>query len=208
MHIDGKSIADIADAVDRGKPTASREVRRDAKGPSSKRSGYRAWRAQSNCGERRRLCGRRRVLEDRGTFDAVAGLLLKERLSPERIEGRLVLEQGSSPAGDGAICREMHSGTLDELLPGRGKAPRRLRRREKRRKRRGARDPRGAMPVSRDISERPQEANGRGGIGDWESEIPSSARRAAAASPPTSTGRAATLRQERPGGRPRRTWRR
>lgn len=42
MHTDGKSIADIADAVDRGKPTASREARRNAQGPSSKRPGYRA----------------------------------------------------------------------------------------------------------------------------------------------------------------------
>ena len=47
MYIDGKSIADIADAIDRDKSTVSREVRRSAQGPSSKRSGYRAWRAQS-----------------------------------------------------------------------------------------------------------------------------------------------------------------
>ncbi len=48
MYIDGKSIADIADAIDRDKSTVSREVRRSAQGPSSKRSGYRAWRAQSD----------------------------------------------------------------------------------------------------------------------------------------------------------------
>ena len=47
MYIDGKSIADIADVIDRDKSTVSREVRRSAQGPSSKRSGYRAWRAQS-----------------------------------------------------------------------------------------------------------------------------------------------------------------
>ena len=32
MYIDGKSIADIADAIDRDKSTVSREVRRSAQG--------------------------------------------------------------------------------------------------------------------------------------------------------------------------------
>lgn len=170
MYIDGKSITDIADAIDRDKSTVSREVRRNTQGPSSKRSGYRAWRAQSNYEERRRLCGRRRVLEDRGRFDTVARLFLEEQLSPEQIEGRFVLEQGSSPVSDSTIYREIHSGTFDKLLPGRRKASRRLRHRGKRRKCRGAKDPRGTMPISHDISGRPQEANERSRIGDWESD--------------------------------------
>lgn len=117
MYIDGKSIADIADAIDRDKSTVSREVRRNAQGSSSKRSGYRARRAQSNYEERRRLCGRRRALEDRGAFDTVAGLFLEEQLSPERIEGRLVLVQGSSPASDGMTCSSLSYLRLSHNVP-------------------------------------------------------------------------------------------
>ena len=170
MRLGGKSITEVASAVGRDKSTVSRELRRNSPGGASGGRGYRACMAKSRYEERRRNCGRGHALADPDVFGLVARCFLEDQLSPEQIEGRLILERGNSPVSDGTIYREIHAGLFDRLLPRGCKAERRLRHRGKRRRPKGAKDARGQIRIPHDISERPVAADERSRLGDWESD--------------------------------------
>ena len=162
MRRDGRGVSEIARAIGRDKSTVSRELRRN---PCARF--YRASTAQRRYAERRGACRRGSVLDDERVFRLVADKFLEEQWSPEQIEGRLALELGASPVSDTTIYRGIHAGRFDGLVGGR-RASRRLRHRGKRR--RGPCERRGKIPISHEISERPQAAEGRGGPGHWEGD--------------------------------------
>lgn len=162
MRRDGKGVSEIARAIRRDKSTVSRELSRN----SCARS-YRASTAQRRYDERRKACRRRAILDDGHVFDLVREKFLEQQWSPEQIEGRLALEMGRSPVSDTTIYRGIHAGRFDGCIGGR-KAKRRLRHRGKRR--RGPDERRGRIPITHEISERPQAAELRSEPGHWEGD--------------------------------------
>ena len=107
-----QEIADIADAIDRGKPTASREVRGNAQGPSSKRSGRRARRAQSSCEERGRLCGKGGPTRARtARFGSASPKESWSRTIAKRRPGQRMVSSAEGRASDWAIWCHMKSFT-------------------------------------------------------------------------------------------------
>lgn len=193
LRREGGRITEIAAAIGRNKSTVSRELARN----SCQRS-YRASTAQARYERRRKACRRSRILDDEKIFSLVRDKFLKERRSPEQIEGRLALELGASPVSDSTIYRGIAQGRFDGCIGGR-KASRRLRRKGKRRRAPGA-ERRGRIKVSREIAERPEEAGARTRLG----RIPWWVRPAARARSPTWTEEAATSWAARPPGRRRR----
>lgn len=114
-------ITEIAAAIGRDKSTVSRELARN-----SCRRSYRASTAQARYERRRKACRRSRILDGEKIFSLVRDKFLKERRSPEQIEGRLALELGASPVSDSTIWG-IAQGRFDGCIGGR-KASRRLRR--------------------------------------------------------------------------------
>ena len=132
LRREGGRITEIAAAIGRDKSTVSRELARN-----SCRRFYRASTAQARYERRRKACRRSRILDGEKIFSLVRDKFLKERRSPEQIEGRLALELGASPVSDSAVCRGIAQGRFDGCIGGR-KASRRLRRKGKRRRVPGA----------------------------------------------------------------------
>lgn len=163
MRRDGRGVSDIARAIGRSRSTVSRELSRN-----SCARFYRASTAQRRYEERRAACSRGRILDDARVFELVRGKFLEEQWSPEQIEGRLALELGRSPVSDTTIYRGIARGLFDGCIGGR-RAACRLRRKGRRRRAKGA-ERRGKIKISREISERPAEANLRLRLGDWEAD--------------------------------------
>lgn len=161
----GETVTAIAVEVGRNKSTVSRELARN-----STSDGYSALTASEKYSERRARCGRRRILDDPKVYDIVRSKFLEEQWSPEQIEGRLKLEGSEISISDTTIYRAIWAGRFDGELPGQRKAFRKLRHRGKRRHRKGEQDRRGRIVVSHDIGERPQEADDRSRLGDWEAD--------------------------------------
>lgn len=151
------TIAEIARLMGRHRSTIARELRRN----SSRRDGvYRSGHAQDETNRRRWQSGRNRrfVATD---WDLVVRLL-RERLSPEQISGRLRLE-GRLEISYESIYRfirrdKKQGGTLFRLL----------RQPAKWRKRHAGAEKRGRLPGKRHISERPSAVDLRQEIGHWE----------------------------------------
>jgi IS30 family transposase len=157
-----KAITQIAHAIGKDKSTISRELKRN----SCKRF-YRASTAQKRYEQRRLACRRHRLLENATLFELVRSKFLEDQWSPEQIEGRLRLE-GTHRISDSTIYRGIKAGLFDGCIGGK-KAARRLRR--KGRKRRSpSSERRGKIIVVHDITDRPQEAEDRSRLGDWEAD--------------------------------------
>lgn len=84
-HVQGFSLRQIARLIDRSPSTISREVRRN-RGACG---GYVARAAQEQMKARRQVCRpRRKLLPDSERFELVVHML-RERLSPEQVAGKL-----------------------------------------------------------------------------------------------------------------------
>lgn len=167
LRREGKSVTEIAAITGRDKSTISRELSRNMCAKGTSHEYYRASTAQKRYEARRVKCRRPRILDDGRLFELVRAKFIEEQWSPEQIEGRLALELGSSPVSDTTIYREISQGRFDASIGGR-KAGARLRRRGRRRK--GKAERRGKIAISHEISERPQEAEGRTVPGHWEGD--------------------------------------
>lgn len=170
----GYNQTEIARELGRNKSSVSRELKRNTLGVEKKekrKKEYLPSRAQARYKKRRKRCGRKRKLTDPELYEKVKILFLKEQWSPEEIAGRMEVE-GSWRISAAAIYRAIYAGIFDE--PGysrcRKGAKRYLRHKGKPRKRKNREDGRGKMKISHPLSERPQEANDRKRIGDWEED--------------------------------------
>ena len=163
MRREGRKITEIAAAIGRSKSTVSRELARN-----SCQRFYRASTAQARYEKRRESCRRTAILDDDQLFSLVGSKFLEEQWSPEQIEGRLALELGASPVSDSTIYRAIAAGRFDGLIGGR-RASRRLRHKGKARRSPGS-ERRGKIKVPHEISERPEEADARARLGDWEAD--------------------------------------
>lgn len=163
----GKSISEIARALNRSKSTVSREIRRN-----SCKKFYRASTADRKSKERRARCVRKRRMDDPGLRALVQAKIVEERWSPEQIAGRLALERPGARVSASTIYRAIEAGALD--TPELSKTPRgisgRLRHKGKRRRGKGKEERRGKIPNATPIGLRPGEADARGRLGDWEGD--------------------------------------
>ena len=162
LQAEGRSIRQIAAAVDRSPSTIGRELKRNASKLTYK-PGY----AQEQS-KARRWTGSR--LERQAALREAVLAGLARGLSPEQIAGRLALENGAAVISYETIYRFIYAQirrTNDfswrRYLP-RGKA------------KRGFRGKRGGSPVNFiqgrvSIAQRPQDANDRQSPGHWEADL-------------------------------------
>lgn len=165
----GYSISKIAKELGRNKSTISREVRRNAvKGeyfPSS---------AEAQYYKRRKKCRRKKLLENIELYKLVRDKFLVHHWSPEQIEGRLKLECSVYHISYRTIYRAIYSGMFDtpeqRRSQGNRGAKRKLRHKGKPRHSKGRQEKRGKMEVPNCITQRPEAANARERLGDWEAD--------------------------------------
>jgi len=149
--------SEIARCLERPRSTISREIGRNSYSDGA----YRAHHAVS------KASGRRRRSRHGSHFApaewAVVEKLLRADYSPEQVSGHLKLT-GRLNISHETIYKHVwedkrNGGTLHTHLRGAGK---------RRRKRYGAYDSRGRLAGKRPISDRPEEAENRNRLGDWE----------------------------------------
>ena len=165
----GYSISRVAKEMGRNKSTISRELRRNsAKGKYSPRD------AKLQYEKRRKKCGRKKLLEDTQLYELVRDKFLARHWSPEQIAGRLKQEGSKYHISYNTIYRAIYSGMFDtpeqRRSEGNRGARRKLRHKGKPRKGKGYQENRGKVEIPHSIAERPEEANARVRLGDWEAD--------------------------------------
>ena len=159
----GHSPAAIATMLKRHRCTILRELKRNSDGES-----YDANRAQEKYDSRRKLCRRKRKLDDPELFALVKERFLKLHWSPEQIQYRLRHEGRPHAISYATIYRGIYAGRFNDpdwVISGK----QRLRHRGKKRRRKGE-PTRDNFPVEHALSERPPEAQARERMGDWEAD--------------------------------------
>ncbi len=165
LHRAGKSVREIASAVDRAPSSISRELRRNA---GSQRAGYRPAFAQQQA-QARRWTGSR-LDRNQALREVVLGHL-QAGWSPAAICGRLALEQGHPVIGCETIYRFIYA-QLRRTKDGswRGYLPRAKGRRGHRRSA-SSRSPALAIKHRLPLDQRPLEASDRRQAGHWEADF-------------------------------------
>ena len=165
LHRAGKSVRQIAAALDRAPSSISRELKRNA---GSQRAGYRPAFAQQQT-QARRWSGSR--LERNAALRATVLDHLQQGWSPAAICGRLALEQGHPVIGCETIYRFIYAqlkrtndGRWRNYLP-------RAKGRRGRRKAASSRSPALAIKLRLPIDQRPHEALDRRQAGHWEADF-------------------------------------
>lgn len=155
-----KSAAAIAAELGRNESTILRELRRCS-------GEYNALEAQADYEQKRKVCHRKRKLDDPELYALVKEQFLDQQWSPEQIQYRLRHENSQHSISSATIYRAIYAGLFDD--PDRVRSGKRnLRHRGKKRPRKGEKATHGGFPVSNELSERPAEAQTRERLGDWE----------------------------------------
>lgn len=163
----GLSLGQIATKLGRHKSIVSRELKRN-----SLKDRYSPSAAHTRYKKRRLACRPHKILEDPIKHAWVKQCFLEHQWSPEQIEGRLKLEQAGWSVSFSTVYRAIYSSLFDEpnLSHGCRGVIRKLRHRGKSRHSRGYVEKRGKMPISNELKDRPEEANRRKRLGDWEGD--------------------------------------
>ena len=163
----GFSICKIAKILHRNKSTISRELKRNAS-----QGKYSPSMAQSEYSKRRTHCGRKKILNDPVHYEWVRNCFLDHQWSPEEIAGRLEYEKADWSISHNTIYRAIYAGLFDEknLSHGNRGAIRKLRHRGKSRHTKDYVEKRGKIQISNELKDRPEEANNRSRLGDWEGD--------------------------------------
>ena len=163
-----KTISFIAKELQRDKSSVSREIKRNTNTEGIYSPSY----AQKQYEIRRRKCGRKPLLLNADIHKTVQFLFLQYQWSPEQISFRLKHEKNPIQISYATIYRGIYRGFLEEgkLSPGQRGVARKLRNKGKTRHKNGCIETRGKIKISHHISERPEQANRRERIGDWEAD--------------------------------------
>lgn len=165
----GVSIRKIAAALNRSPSTISRELERNTLfwqpySPSV---------AQIRYKNRRKRCGKKRILANAEIKEKVRTLIQDRRWSPEQVEFRLKLENSPIHISYATIYRAISSGIFDikkKYLKKNEKFSFYLRRKGKKRRKNGAEHRQGKYAIPFTISQRPKEAEDRSVLGYWEAD--------------------------------------
>lgn len=165
----GFSISLIASLMMRNKSTISRELKRN-----SENGRYIPSVAENKYHNRRRNCKPKYKLDDPELFELVRDKFLNHQWSPEEIAGRLKMEESKFSISHNTIYRGIYAGMFDapeqRRSHGNKGARRKLRHRGKSRHTKDYVERRGKIRISNHIADRPEEANNRTRIGDWEAD--------------------------------------
>ena len=163
------SIDYIAECIERDRSTIYRELKRNTINKY-----YSATAAQAAYEYRRLKCRPKKKLSDPKLFGIVKKLFIEHQWSPDEISGRIKNEHPELSISYSTIYRGIYAGLFDtELADGSDgirSAKRKLRHKGKARHYNGQTEKRGKFVISHDIDERPQEANDRSRLGDWEGD--------------------------------------
>lgn len=169
LHSQKKSLSVIAVEIGRNKSTISREQKRN-----SNKGLYSPGVAQDKYAKRRMAIHRHYRLANPKLFHYVNSCFLQHQWSPEQISGRLMHEGSDMYVSYTTIYRAMYAGMFDtpeqKHSHGCRGAIRKLRHHGKSRHTRDYSERRGKIVISNPIAERPNEANNRERIGDWEAD--------------------------------------
>jgi Transposase and inactivated derivatives, IS30 family len=159
----GFSITWIANYLSRSKSTISREIKRNAS-----HSYYRATTAQKKYETRRIRCRMQSKLSDERLKETIREKIELYQWSPEQIAGRLSYENSEYSISYSTIYRALHNKEFNRKGEyGRGLI---LKLRRKGKTVRRKLEKRGKIIISNPIEARPEEANKRLRIGDWEGD--------------------------------------
>ena len=159
----GWSITAIADYLGRNKSTISREIKRN-----SCQNFYRASTAQKKYEARRTVCCMQPKLSNEALKETIREKIELYQWSPEQIAGRLSYENSEYSISYSTIYRALHNRKFNKKGEyGRGLILK-LRRKGKNVRRKF--EKRGKIIISNPIEARPEEANKRLRIGDWEGD--------------------------------------
>lgn len=163
----GISICKISKILNRNKSTISRELKRNVFNEQ-----YSPSKAQAAYFKRRHHCGRKKILDNQIHYEWVRNRFLDHQWSPEEIAGRLKYEKADWSISYNTIYRAIYSGMFDEknLSHGNRGAIRKLRHRGKSRHTKTYVEKRGKIQISNELKDRPEEANNRSRLGDWEGD--------------------------------------
>lgn len=163
------SITYIAESIGRDKSTVSRELSRNTIDGE-----YSAIAAQAAYHKRRIRCRRKAKLSDPRIFQLVQEKFLEHQWSPEQIAGRLKREHSDISISYSTIYRGIYAGRFDTPEAGKSQgnrsAKRKLRHKGKTRHTKDHIEKRGKIAISNELDDRPEEANDRSRIGDWEGD--------------------------------------
>jgi IS30 family transposase len=159
----GWSITAIADFLGRNKSTISREIKRN-----SCKNFYRGCTAQKKYEERRLACRMQPKLSNENLKETIREKIEVYQWSPEQIAGRLKHEGSEYSISYSTIYRALHNKVFNRKGEyGRGLV---LKLRRKGQSKRLRNTQRGRIVITNPIEERPEEANKRLRIGDWEGD--------------------------------------
>ncbi|WKT00445.1 IS30 family transposase [Gallibacterium salpingitidis] len=161
FHALGHTIGAIAVALKRHKSTISRELKRCS------RCGYTAQLAQQRYQQKRAKCKPNKKLKNAALFELVKQKFIVDNWSPEQISQRLKQENSPYQISFTTIYRAINDCLFDNA---RRTAKRYLRHKGKRRHRANSVEKRGKIIISHELNQRPQEANERSRLGDWEAD--------------------------------------
>lgn len=165
----GYSITGIAKELGRNKSTISRELKRNCG-----RGKYLPSKAEARYEKQRKKCRRKKLLDNAELRELVRDKFLNHHWSPEQIAERLKQEKSSYRISLRTIYRGIYSGVFDTAAQrrsgGNRGARRSLRHKGKPRHSKGRQDRRGKMDIQYDIRQRPEAANMRTRLGDWEAD--------------------------------------
>ena len=163
----GKSRTEIAKLLGRNKSSIARELKRN-----SLLGDYMPCEAQSFYEKRRDRCRPKKKLSESGLLNQIRNLFLNHQWSPEQISERLRLENSKEIISYNTIYRGIYAGLLDssKLSHGSRGVIRKLRHRGKSRHTKTYEERRGKIQISNEITKRPEIANTRERLGDWEAD--------------------------------------
>ncbi len=167
FYHEGRGICEIARLIGRDKSTISRELKRNHLWLHV----YIAVRAQQMYVNRRVDCRPHMRLENPELFHIVRKQFLEHKWSPEQIANRIALERPDLRISTNTIYRAIYRHLIDynKYVYDKGLALR-LRHKGKHRHKRGEVELRGKIKISNNLSERPDAANKRLRLGDWEAD--------------------------------------
>lgn len=172
MHGQGKSFRQIAKELSRSPSTISREYQRGR----CNRQPYLPSKAQKRYHNRRKRCGRKRILSNPEYNEKIRRLIAEEHWSPAEISNRLKLEKNVLQLSWRTIYRAIDAGLFDGpkdhhgYLKKSSRFSRLLRHRGKRRKKSGEKGKQGQIKIINHLKDRPAEANNRTEKGHFEAD--------------------------------------
>lgn len=166
----GISIRKIATALNRSASTISREIQRN----QIYFKPYSPSIAQRRYQNRRRNCGRKRILLSSVIKEKVRDLIQNKHWSPEQVSFRLKLEKNPIQISYATIYRGISSRMFDSPQSSYLKKKDRfsffLRRKGKKRRKNGEECKRSCFKIPYTIAQRPEEAEDRSVLGYWEAD--------------------------------------